>query len=133
MILHTYLSLVRVLIPPYLISISQPGVLKLLQKLNPLEAIDSGNIPSLLLGTVAEEITPALILFFNKCLATPVRPQQPCGMPMSTLYTRRVIEMLQQTNHLIFLTSICGKMLEPVDRSSVSSYFHKPYIELHSM
>lgn len=109
------------------ISVSQPGVLKLLQNLNPRKATGPDNIPARLLHTVAEEISPALTLLFNKSLHSSELPSAWRHAHVHPIFKKG--DRSNAANYRpISLTSICGKMLEHIIRSSISTHFTENHI-----
>ena len=99
------------------IQVTVKGVVKLLKNLNPRKAAGPNKIPCRLLKTVAEEIAPALTLLFNLSLREETVP---------SIWKHAIVQPVfkkgcrgSPANYRpISLTSVCGKIMEHIIRSS---------------
>jgi hypothetical protein len=106
------------------INITTQGVLKLLLGLNPRKAAGPDNIPCRLLVTVAHEIAPALTFLFRISLKTGSIPKIWRHATVQPVYKKD--DRSSPGNYRpISLTSVCGKLMEHIVRSAITSHLDR--------
>ena len=101
--------------------ITENGVLKLLQRLNPNKASGPDNIRPRILKELSSEIAPILTIIFNTSLATGEVPSDWRSANVSPVYKKG--ERYKAENYRpISLTSVCCKIMEHVVTSHIMSH-----------
>jgi hypothetical protein len=105
--------------PPILIT--EPGVLNLLQKLNPNKASGPDNISPRLLKELAEEVTPMLTKIFQATLEHGTVPKQWTNANVSPIFKKA--DRSKAANYRpVSLTSVSCKLLEHIILSSIMKH-----------
>ncbi|KAJ8030007.1 LINE-1 reverse transcriptase-like [Holothuria leucospilota] len=103
------------------IVVTAPGVLKLLSELKTRKAIGPDKIPSVLLKTVANEITPVIVSFFQQSLNTGIFPDK-LKKANVTPIPKKGSKADVKNYPPISLTSILSKCLEHIMVSNFMSH-----------
>ena len=103
------------------ITVTEEGVLKLLQSLNTNKASGPDGIPNRLLKILAKQISPSLTKLFQLSLDTGQIPSIWKHAIIQPIF-KKGNKSLPQNYRPISLTCVCCKILEHIIRTSVTSY-----------
>ena len=104
------------------INITTPGVIKLLNNINPHKATGPDSIPGKLLKELAQEISPALTLIFNASLHQGIKPSQWSKATVVPLFKKG--NKGKASNYRpVSLTSITCKIMEHIMHSNIINSF----------
>ena len=104
------------------IIITTEGVAKLLHDLNPNKATEPDEVPAKILQLAANELAPALSLFFLKLLITGELPLSWLRANITPIF-KKGDRSLASNYRPISLTSICCKILEHIVFSNIMNHF----------
>ena len=109
------------------ITVSTPGVVKLLKDLNPSKATGPDSIPGKLLKEAASELAPALSIIFQTSIDQGQIPDDWKSAKIAPVYKKG--DRSQPSNYRpISLTSICCKVIEHIIHSSVITHLENHHI-----
>ncbi len=95
------------------LTITTPGVQKLLEKINPQKASGPDNIPDRVLKELAPEIAPCLTAIFNKSLDTGQLPDTWTQANVTPIY-KKGNKHAAENYRPVSLTCICAKLMEHI-------------------
>jgi hypothetical protein len=104
------------------ITIGPPGVAKLLKNLKQHKATGPDEIPAMILKTAANELAPALSIFFQASVSQGVLPADWRKATVVPIFKKG--DKSKASNYRpVSLTSICSKVLEHIIHSSIMDHF----------
>ena len=104
------------------LKITEPGVEKLLGKLNPRKASGPDNIPNLILKELSAELAPIISAIFNQSLATGTLPKDWTDANVTPIYKKS--NKHDPANYRpVSLTCVCCKLLEHIICRHMMAHF----------